>query len=113
MKINNLEAMWLWRAGKLDTELAEQFKCAVITIQKWRERNGLLRNKAIVKSLVSHEQITKLWENGLKDSEIAKELKCSVVTIWEYRTDNGMGSNVGIFDWGGEKENRGKVGIKE
>jgi uncharacterized protein YjcR len=108
MKINKLEAMWLWRAGKLDTEIAEHFNCAKITVQKWREQNNLLRNKAIVKNLVSREQITKLWENGLKDSEIAKELKCSTITVWKFREENGMGSNVGLFDWGGHKETCGK-----
>lgn len=109
MKINSLEAMWLWRAGKLDTELAEHFNCAVITIAKWRKQNGLLSNYAIArnkKSSVNHVQITKLWENGLKDAEIAKELNCSTLTVWKFREENGMGSNVGIFIWGDHKYKR-------
>ena len=108
MKINKEEATALYLDGLLDTEIAKQLNCAVITIVKWREKNNLLSNYVIArnkKNLVTHEHVTKLWENGLKDSEIAKELKCSAVTVWKYREENGMGSNVGVFDWGEEKAN--------
>ena len=112
MKINKAVATALWNNGLLDAEIAEHFNCSRATVIIWRNRNGLLNNKTIArnkKSSISHDQITKLWENGLKDSEIAKEIKCSTITVWKFREENGMGSNVGIFDWGGAKENHGRV----
>ena len=106
MKIIKDEATKLWNNGLLDTEIAEHFNCSEVAIKKWRKRNYLKMNTVIdqsKKSLVIHGQITKLWESGLKDSEIAKELKCSTTTVWKFRTENEMGSNVGLFDWSGEK----------
>lgn len=113
MKINKEEATALWNNGLLDTELAEHFNCAVITIKKWRDRNNLLSNNVInrnEKSSTTHDRLNKLWEDGLKDSEIAKELNCSTITVWKFREENGMGSNVGLFGWDGHKESRGRVG---
>ena len=107
MKIIAEEAMTLWNNGLLDTEIAEHFNCSKATIQQWRQRNYLKSNSVIArnkKSSISHAQLIKLWENGLKDSEIAKELNCATITVWKFREENGMGSNVGVFDWGGGKD---------
>ena len=106
MKIIKEEATKLWNNGLLDTEIAEQMNCSEVAIRQWRKRNYLESNLAIArgkKSLINHERITKLWENGLKDSEIAKKMNCSTITVYKYRTENEMGSNVGLFDWSGEK----------
>ena len=106
MKITKEEATKLWNNGLLDTEIAEQMNCSEVAIRQWRKRNYLESNLAIAKgkkSSVIHGQITILWESGLKDSEIAKELKCSTITVYKFRTENEMGSNVGLFDWSGEK----------
>lgn len=88
-------ALSLYKAGKMDIQIAAAVGVSPETISVWRRKRGLASNPRQYERYTTFDTVKamELYKEGLYDTEISKIVGCSAQTIHNWRQDKGLPPN--------------------
>lgn len=80
----------LWRAGKTDTEIAEETGMSRNAVTQWRRKSRLEKNIPPTCRRYNFEGARALYESGANARQMADAVGCSLTTLYAWLQEEGL-----------------------